>query len=246
MYFEALSQFGLSKKEIDVYVSLLKSGPSTPLKISTSVNIKRPTVYLIIETLKKHGLIEVKMMGLKSLFVATDPSRFEDILRDRRERLEEALPELRSFYKLKGNKSVIKYFEGVDGVKVAYENSLRDIRNGDKYYVLADTPNWRQLDYEWLEKYSERRSRRKLDIKVLLKDSKEARHFKMRERALNMHVKIFTKPLELVGDILISPQMLILHNFAPPVTATVIELDDVIQTHLNLFEYVWETVPEGE
>ena len=112
--------------------------------------------------------------------------------------------------------------------------------------MIADTPNWHNLDYEWLKVYSERRSRRRLDIKVLLKESEEARYFKMRERAFNMPVKILTQPIALVGDIVVSPQMLILHNFAPPITAAVIEHEDLIQTHINLFEYVWDSVADGE
>lgn len=51
-----LKQLGLSDKDIEIYLSGLKLGPSSVQEISRKAGVKRSTTYLIFENLKKMGL----------------------------------------------------------------------------------------------------------------------------------------------------------------------------------------------
>lgn len=239
-----LGLLGLSQKEAIVYLALLKNGPTTTLKLAAGTAIKRPTVYLTLDSLKKRGLVEIQSRGLKSNFAAVDPRQFGTLLSEKEKQFEEILPELLGFYKLRGSKNIIKYYEGTGGVKTAYEDILREMKAGDPYYAIADQHNWEKFDNDWFENYLERKARRMLDTRIILKDSKIARRYHTMARIWKLKVKITDHALDVVGDIVVCPQRLLLHNFAPPITAAVIEHPDIIQTHLNLFRFIWNMLPD--
>lgn len=239
-----LQELGFSEKEASIYLSLLKSGPTTALKLATETDIKRSTVYLILGSLQKKGLVEIESHGWKDLFAAVNPSQFEAMLEGKQRKFSEILPELLGLYKLRGNKQSIKRYEGIDGVKTAYENILREAKMGDPYYAIADQLNWFKLDDKWFEAFLERKSRRTLDSRVILKDSKIAQRYKMMARVWKLELKIVDRPLDLIGDIVVTPQYLLLHNFAPPITAAVIEHPDIIQNYMNIFRFIWGMLPE--
>ena len=83
---EILKEIGLSENEAEVYLTSLSLGPTTILKIAKSSGIGRTTVYSVIETLKNKGLIHIKPVGLKQLYVAEHPDRLENIIENKKPR----------------------------------------------------------------------------------------------------------------------------------------------------------------
>jgi len=77
----------------------------------------------------------------------------------------------------------------------------------------------------------------------MLKDSKETRRFQMMHHAWKVKLKIVDRPLNLIGEIVVTPQYLLLHNFTPPITAAVIEHPDIIQNYINVFKFIWDLLP---
>jgi sugar-specific transcriptional regulator TrmB len=63
-----LTDLGLSEHEALVYLANISLGPTTILKIAQAAEIKRTTVYAVIESLKTKGLINVQIKGFKKLF----------------------------------------------------------------------------------------------------------------------------------------------------------------------------------
>ena len=52
---ESLKHIGLNEKEIQIYLSLLELGSSTVLAIAKRSGIKRPTAYLVLQSLVEKG-----------------------------------------------------------------------------------------------------------------------------------------------------------------------------------------------
>lgn len=76
----SLSQFGLTEKEIDVYLLLFKQNWITALELSRISHIKRPTLYRILETLRDKGLVEVKLEQKTTLFNASSVEQLQNII----------------------------------------------------------------------------------------------------------------------------------------------------------------------
>lgn len=71
-----LVSFGLTEKEAAIYLALYKLGEATAYQIAKESGIKRPTVYVIMDELRKRGLVLVVPHAKKQLFVPKDPTEF--------------------------------------------------------------------------------------------------------------------------------------------------------------------------
>ena len=60
-----LITLGLSDEEIQVYLAALEHGSISVLEIAKATNIPRTTVYLLIDSLVKHGLLKLMVKGKK-------------------------------------------------------------------------------------------------------------------------------------------------------------------------------------
>ena len=70
-----LEHIGISKKEIEVYTHLLSVDATTPIKISRAIDMKRSTVYVILELLKEKGLVREIEIGKHTHYQAEDIER---------------------------------------------------------------------------------------------------------------------------------------------------------------------------
>lgn len=238
---EKLEKIGLTEREARVYIAALGLGPTGALQLSRRTGINRPMVYHALESLKKRGLIETELHGLKQKFAPASPDQFDAIIRDHKRTFESALPELLALYKLKGERSQIKYYEGIGGLKTVFEQILREVKTGDPYYVMDDQSNWGE-HLPWLEGFIERRARKQLDFRIIFPDSERGRYNQRMAQAWNQKVRLV--PHAIVTDMVVTPQRYVTHDFAPPITTVVIENENIVKNQLQLFRYIWNTLPE--
>ncbi len=73
---ETLVSLGLTSKEASIYLALYKLGEATAYQIAKESGIKRPTVYVLMDELRKRGLVLIIPHAKKQLYVAKDPYEF--------------------------------------------------------------------------------------------------------------------------------------------------------------------------
>ena len=76
---------GLDNKSAQFYLSCLESGKTTINEISKDIKIPRSTCYLILEKLKKEGIIFETPFGRKRTLVAMEPQNLINILKNKSE-----------------------------------------------------------------------------------------------------------------------------------------------------------------
>ena len=72
----ALEDFGLTKTEVAVYLTLLKKNQSTAYRISKESQIYKANTYMAIESLVKKNLIIKEVINQKQFFKAVPPEKF--------------------------------------------------------------------------------------------------------------------------------------------------------------------------
>ena len=70
-----LKKFGLNDKEIKIYLTLLKLGPTSVRKIAEKSGINRGTSYDVLKNLRTLGLVTYYHKATKQFFVAEDPHK---------------------------------------------------------------------------------------------------------------------------------------------------------------------------
>ena len=110
-----LQQLGLTENQAKVYISCLQLGVDTVLNIAKIAELKRPTVYLILDELENLGLVSKTKKASKSLFKAETPEKLVTDLKIKTETANNLLPSLKAIYNLDPEKPNIKIADGVDG-----------------------------------------------------------------------------------------------------------------------------------
>lgn len=234
-----LQDLGLTENESKVYFSSLSLGPSTILKIAQAAELKRTTVYSVIDALKQKGLMNIQVAGFKKKFVAEDPNKLEAILETRRQRLRDVLPEFSALYSLQGGEAFIKYYEGLESVKGVYEDLIRDIKPHEDYLVMGNVDHWIKLDKEFFSDFSYRRAKLPINIRLLVQDTEIGREWLALEKNFNSKVRLLPKETELTTNLVITPEKVLIHQLTPPVLGIVIENKNVIRMHREMYEIAW-------
>lgn len=239
---KTLEEFGLSDEEARLYLAGLSLGPTTMLKLARSANVQRTSAYRVADSLISRGLMKVELKGLKKLYAVESPENLKRSLEQKTAQLNDLLPTLMASFNKRGKDTLIKYYEGVEGVKSVYEGFLRETRSGEPYYVISSHHEWYKVDEKWFSNFSDRRNAKGLDFKFFLLDSEHARRLKDREEVLGLKVKILPKNLHFTSILIITQYRVLIHNLEPPIEGLVIENQDMITMFFQIFNVMWASI----
>lgn len=140
-----LIEIGLSEKESQLYLALLQVDSESIQDLAKRTGINRTTVYPVLETLEKKGLVSEIQIGKKVEYMAAPPERLETfverqkvVLEERSERLKDIIPQIKSIQRESGEKPVVKFFNGREGAISAYEEffSIKNENVKEGYFLF--------------------------------------------------------------------------------------------------------------
>jgi len=119
-----LAEYGLSEKESLVYLAMLELGPASVQDIAKKAGVNRATTYVMIEALKRRGLMSTFDKGKKTMFVAESPEHLKKLSQgevraaeEKADRLKQSMPLFMAlFNSATASKPMVRYFEGQEGV----------------------------------------------------------------------------------------------------------------------------------
>lgn len=140
-----LEEIGLSDKEALVYLALLQVENAAISDIAKKTGINRTTVYPVIQSLEKKGLASEVPVGKTNHYQAAPPEslttyveRQKVVLEEHSARLKDIIPQIKGVSREKGERPIIKFFEGRDGAISAYEEfyALHDKSSKEGYFIF--------------------------------------------------------------------------------------------------------------
>ncbi|MFM2357395.1 MAG: hypothetical protein RJA61_132 [Candidatus Parcubacteria bacterium] len=165
-----LVEFGLSEKEALVYISTLELELAGVNDIALKAGINRSSTYVVLESLKKKGLVGISDDKKVQKYVATPPEVLIQSVESRAKKQEEIkenlmkiVPELKALHKDTKEKPKVRVFEGEKGFMSAMGDMLN---NKEKIMrVASSTQKLVEMMPEFIEEYS--RMRISLEIKFI-------------------------------------------------------------------------------
>ena len=236
----SLIELGLAENEASVYLTSLSLGATTILRLSKHSEVKRTTVYEIVDSLEKKGLMKKEIHGLKTLYSPEHPERLENTLESKRILLTRVLPELEGKFHLKSTESAIKYYEGLTAIKNLYDDVLKDLKPNDFYYAVSNTTEWQGIESDYfMRNHVEKRVNMGLKINLLFVDGEVAQKRKQFERNFNEEIRLLPKDANIHVDMVITPHKLVIFQLHEPMVALVVENQSMIAVQKALFELLW-------
>lgn len=176
MFEKYLQDLGFTSNEAVIYISLLKVDGATALELSKKTKINRSTVYVTIESLARKGLVSETTIGKKTQFRAEPPERIRTYVERRKvdleemeKRLDDVIPQIKSVTRESGERPVVKFFEGKEGIVSSAEETFRDEDGGDEpVYIIYSRDLLNELFPETeRQKFRKNRLDKKVKSKVL-------------------------------------------------------------------------------
>lgn len=240
-----LEQFGLLGKKTDVYLAALELGSSTVIEIAKKANIKRTTCYDILVDLEKAGLISETAKGKKRLFVGEDPEKMQKKLKERESIFSEILPQLKSIHNVKGVKPKIQFYEGKEGLRKVYEDTLQ---YSNEILAFATEDIVKVLGMDWATNYIGNRIKKGIHQRAIVpKTEFIIEGFSSKDQNQNRMTKLIDpKKYPFSVEINIYGHQKIALMSGKEETGIIIEGKEVYTTMKCIFELLWDNLPEVE
>lgn len=240
-----LAQFDLIGKKADVYLAILELGSGTVIEIAKKSEVKRTTVYDILLDLEKTGLIYQTTKESKRLFVAEDPEKLKKKLEEKERILDEMLPQLRSFYNIKGIKPKIKFYEGKEGLRQVYSDTLN---YGGEILAFASEDVVKVLGMDWANDYLDKRVKRGIRARIILPKTEiiERDFNPLDQKQLRSSKLVSAKKYPFSIEINIYGHQKVALMSSREEMGIIIEGREIYNTLKLIFELLWDNLPEVE
>lgn len=180
-----LHSLGLSESQALVYLATLELGEANMQELARKSGVKRTSIYNFIDELKSRGLLVETVKRKRKIYSAATPDQLFEIEKTRLAELEQTMPELRAVQNKSRTKPRVRFYEGIEGIKEVYADTLKDKKEilafEDLEHMNIGLP---KSFYEW---YPGERARRGIPFKSITRDSKEA------QRLTQHNIKLLRK-----------------------------------------------------
>ncbi len=251
-----LQSLGLTEKEILIYMTLLKFGPSVASTLAKRTGLKRVTAYAVLRSLQRQAFVDAFSKNDVAYFQAQDPEVFLKIeeknieqAKQRRMLFRQWIPQLRKFAQKDSGSAFrfhdrITYYEGTRGIQQLLDDVLREGKKEQLCFGI-NRLHIENPDSEW-PKYTMRRVSIGMNVRSIVPDSPEAREYKKRDATELRETRLVpqekfraTCELNIIGN-----KVIIIDVNPTEKLGAIIESKEIAETLKNLFELAWERAKE--
>lgn len=244
---KTITELGLDEKTARVYVALLELGVASMTDLAQQAELKRPTVYLAVEELKKHGLISEAKIGKRKQYSAIHPKRLVEIARSHERNIQTILPELTALHNAPLDKPKIQVFEGESGVKLIYKEVYESLsRQVEALWFTRIDALKKDLPYAANEYRSMLQKLNSPRIRELNYGNEAGKKWlndmqPFLDKNPNHEIRLFPADFEFgFSDNLIFGDKMVIFSLKNNVFVTKIESAEITKTYRALFERCWE------
>lgn len=243
MFESFLEEIGLSEKEAKIYLALLQVDSSTIHDIAEKTDINRTTVYPVLESLEKKGLVSEVQVGKKVSYVAAPPERLETyverqkiLFEEKAKRLVDVIPQIKSMEREQGERPIVKYFEGRDGAISAHEEFYEMYSKGDceGYFIY----NKDLLNKTFTEAEQDRYRDIRFDKKVIPTSIYTNSEGDLEFKTPGTRKRINSEKYPICSDIIIIEDRILIGTLGEHISSILIKSKDFATTLSSLIKYI--------
>ncbi|MCX6744682.1 MAG: hypothetical protein NTX82_04120 [Candidatus Parcubacteria bacterium] len=234
-----LQNTGFTEKEAITYISLSELGSGTVSQIAERAKLKRSIVYIVLEGLIKRGYISLIPDTKISRYVAADPTKIFQDLKNVTSNFKDALPAFLAIFNNSIWKPKINYFEGIEGVRSVY----RQTESAKEAYYISNTEAMIQYMPEEIEHWIDFFSKKipsNYKSKQILMDTPIDREFAQKAQSKNVQFKFLPKGQTMDMDISLFDNKVALTSLKDHLFIVVIESKALYNSMKTIFDLLWE------
>ena len=242
--FEKLIQIGLTPKEASVYLALLVMGSGGVSAVAVRAKINRTTAYDVLRHLVEVGLVSESPAEKKKAYLAEPPEKIPGILEERAAKIslqakaaEYLVSELKLLSGTESDRPRIRFFEGIDGVKAMYEDSLL---SQEAIRSFNSTAALEGFDSAYLHRYYARRAIKNIAIRALVDDTPLSRDYQKEDPKLKRQIMTVPKEkMDIKTEVYIYDNKIGVFSLREKF-GVLIESSDIAESFKKLYDLAWK------
>jgi len=243
-----LQDIGLSENEAKVYLASLELGPATADQLAKQAKIKRPTTYVQIKSLMDVGLMSTYEEGKKTFFAPESPELLKRLLSKQREAVDARerdlstfLPELIRQFEGAGERPVVRFFSGKEGLVAMREEILR-VQEKELLVIFSDDNLAKIFSEKERDEYSTERERRGIRSRLIYTRTGGATKYdELLSKSPTNARYISSDKCSISADVIIYDNKIAYMSTQSRIFGVVLEDANIAVTMRSLFEQVWES-----
>jgi sugar-specific transcriptional regulator TrmB len=210
-------------------------------RIPKKSGLNRVTNYEVLKRLEKTGAVGAyKRRGSKH-FLAVDPRILLQRAKERITKMEEMLPQMVALSNHLEKKPKIYFFEGLEGIKNIYQDSLQ---SGQEILTFTNPMDLEKVMGDFEQKYYEERLKRKINVKGIVANSAKGREAKLSGKNLLRQVRLFEDHRYFVSnEVMIYGDKMAIYSNKDQI-GIVVQSKQMVETIRNIWQMVWDSLPE--
>lgn len=231
----ALKEYGLTDKEIEVYLALLPLGSINIQEIAKRIGLPRTTIYNTLNYLSTKGLVSKIIKGHITFFEATEPKKLINDIEEKKKLLTSALPELENLKKQIIESSSVEIYEGFKGISTILSEVFREKQQ--TYYFGSYSKSLEILKH--LPEHSANiRLINKIPAKIIIENFEEPR-FREKDYKKITELRFLKSLKDFPCMIFIFGERVALYTLEGDLVGIIIKNKEVSQAIKIIFEMYW-------
>lgn len=235
-----LIENGLTEREAKIYLTVLELGESTVLQIAKRTQLKRTTVYDVLEKLRSHGVVSVMRRKGSKYASALPPRVLVDRFKRSAEMAEGILPQMIELAYSSPLRPRMRFYEGISGLK----DILREVSHAsDQTFGFTDYARMPKELLEFIRKevVPERRRHHNFIRMIVPKNEMNAKMRADDERHYGEHRLLhFPEATDHVEILMFDKTKVAFLSFAQKeLFGAVLDSSAIYRTLKNLFQVLW-------
>ncbi len=238
---------GVDDKEAQLYLAGLQRGGAPASEYAKRTGLNRITAYNTLEDLVRRGYVTIARKARGKCYTPVAPEYVALEARKSTQAFERALPELRSLQGAEHRKPHVRFFEGWEGVRRVYEDTLTtksELLNFANSAVVRK--HWPTYDQDYVAE----RVKRGIELRGIAPDDAAGRKVHGEDRLRLREIRLVpAKDFDFTNEINIYDHKVAICSFGPStalgasseqeVFGVIIESKEVAETQRQIFEMAW-------
>lgn len=238
-FLRILEATGLPKAHAHVYIAGLQLGSAPASEYAKVTGINRITAYNVLEQMVHDGRATFVKKARGKWYAPVAPEYLAVDARKNADALQRSLPELRSLQGTKERKPHVRFFEGWEGVRHIYDDTLTA---KSELLNFANSAVVRKYWPNYDEEYVAERVRRGVHLRGIAPDDVTGRRVHGEDRRKIREIRLVpARDFDFTNEINIYDSKVAICSFAssPQMFGVIIESREVAETQRQIFEMAW-------
>lgn len=234
-----LHDFGLTKKQAKVYLTSLQLGPASIQSIARAAKDQRTNLYDAVHELVAKGLMSITSVGKRHHFVAEDPKALKTVIHEKERALHDVLPQFASLYSAGEFKPRIRFYPGLEGYKLVYEDSLT---TSDKklFGIFSTQATWEVIGKEAADDMVARRAKKGIALRVIRSKTNEPTNIYPSRLADLRELRWAPVGIDFAVTTYVYDNKVMILSSKKEMFGLIIESADIAAAHRHYFEALWQ------